>query len=435
MSARQHCRKVRFMSQTVIQIEDLSKHYRLGVIGGRRLADDVNRVWAKLRSKPDPLSKVDEETNHSGDSSTEELWALRQVSFDVKQGEAIGIIGRNGAGKSTLLKILSRITSPTSGEVRLKGRIASLLEVGTGFHPELTGRENVFLNGAILGMTKGEIRKRFDEIVDFSDVERFIDTPVKRYSSGMKVRLAFAVAAHLEAEILIVDEVLAVGDVEFQKKCLAKMGGVTSEGRTILFVSHNMVAVQTLCKSAVFLSDGRVTDTGNPSSIISKYLESSITHDQSQEWETPESAPGNDFVKISRLRVFPAGDKKSSLITMETPINIETKFWRLAEKRNAYLVYHLVNEQGIIVLTTGTEMLKNPRGEYVSNFQIPGDLLNSGFYTLRFRILENGRQTYDNHNMTSFCVVDIAPRNRSGLGKEPGVIKVDLPWLTTRSGS
>jgi lipopolysaccharide transport system ATP-binding protein len=284
-------------------------------------------------------------------------------------------------------------------------------------------------------MTKDEIRKRFDEIVAFSDVERFIDTPVKRYSNGMKVRLAFAVAAHLEAEILIVDEVLAVGDVEFQKKCLAKMGGVTSEGRTILFVSHNMVAVQTLCKSAVFLNGGRVTDSGDPSSIISKYLESSITQDQSQEWKTLSSAPGNDFVKISRLRVFPAEDKDSSLITMQTLINVETKFWRLAEKRNAYLVYHLVNEQGIIVLTTGTELSKDAGGEYISNFQIPGGLLNAGFYTLRFRIIENGRQTYDNQNMTSFCVVDVAPRNRSGLGREPGVIKIDLPWQTTRSES
>lgn len=420
------------MSQTVIQVEEVSKQYRLGAIGGRRLVDDVNSAWAKFRGKADPLSKVDGTKNLS---VGEKFWALNEISFDVKQGEALGIIGRNGAGKSTLLKILSRITSPTSGEVRLKGRIASLLEVGTGFHPELTGRENVFLNGAILGMTKDEIRKHFDEIVAFSDVERFIDTPVKRYSSGMKVRLAFAVAAHLEAEILIVDEVLAVGDAEFQKKCLGKMGDVTSQGRTILFVSHNMVAVQTLCKSAIFLSNGRLTDSGDPSSIISKYLESSITQDQLQEWKTPESAPGNEFVKISRIRVFPEGDRESGLITMQTPVNVETKFWRLSETRNAYLVYHLVDEQGIIVLTTSAEMPKNTEGEYVSSFQIPGKLLNSGYYTLRFRILENGRQTYDNHNMASFTVVDIAPRNRSNLGREPGVIQLHLPWSTMGSAN
>ncbi len=416
------------MPQTVIQIEDLSKHYRLGEIGGHRLVDDVNRAWAKFRGKPNPLSKVDGTANLSTAASGDELWALKNVSFEVKQGDALGIIGHNGAGKSTLLKILSRITAPTTGEVRLKGRIASLLEVGTGFHPELTGRENVFLNGAILGMTKDEIRKHFDEIVAFSDVERFIDTPVKRYSSGMKVRLAFAVAAHLEAEILIVDEVLAVGDVEFQKKCLGKMGDVTSQGRTILFVSHNMVAVQTLCKSAVFLSKGQLKDSGDPLTIISKYLESSITQGQSQEWETPESAPGNEFARINRISLFPEVDKESGLITMQTPINVETKFWRLLSTRSAYFAYHLVNEQGIIVLTTGAEISKDTEGKYVSSFQIPGNLLNSGFYTLRFRILENGRQTYDNQNMASFSVVDVAPRNKSNLGREPGVIQLNLPW-------
>lgn len=420
------------MSQAIIQIDNISKQYRLGEIGGRRLVDDVNSAWAKFRGKADPLSKVDAK---AGLTMGEKFWALKQVSFDVKQGEALGIIGRNGAGKSTLLKILSRITSPTSGEIRLKGRVASLLEVGTGFHPELTGRENVFLNGAILGMTKDEIKKRFDEIVAFSDVERFIDTPVKRYSSGMKVRLAFAVAAHLEAEILIVDEVLAVGDIEFQKKCLTKMGGITTDGRTILFVSHNMVAVQTLCKSAIFLKDGKLTDSGDPETIISKYLESSVTQSQSQEWTTPELAPGNDLVRINRLRVFPEGDNDSELITMQTPINVEIKYWRLAENRNAYFVYHLFNEQGITVLTTGADISKNSKGEYVSSFQIPGGLLNSGFYTLRFRILENGRQTYDNQNMSSFSVVDVAPRNRSVLGKEPGVIQIDLPWSTARSGN
>jgi lipopolysaccharide transport system ATP-binding protein len=248
----------------VIQVDRLSKRYRLGTIGGKRLVDDVNRWWARLRGKDDPLSKVGTVPSSARQPpSSEMIWALKDVSFEVKQGEVLGIIGRNGAGKSTLLKILSRVTGPTSGEVRVKGRIASLLEVGTGFHPELTGRENVFLNGAILGMSKAEIRAKLDEIVEFSGVEQFIDTPVKRYSSGMTVRLAFAVAAHLEPEMLIVDEVLAVGDSAFQNKCVGKMQDVAGEGRTILFVSHNMAAMQSLCNRAMLLDAGQLVSTGN----------------------------------------------------------------------------------------------------------------------------------------------------------------------------
>src|SRR6266480_2268666 len=261
---------------TVIDVDDVWKKYRLGIIGTGTLRHDFERWWHRVRGKPDPYSKVDQRSeirNRKSELATnvdhrlsgvsaslgdDEVWALRGVSFEVKQGEILGIIGRNGAGKSTLLKILSRVTAPTSGEVRVKGRIASLLEVGTGFHPELTGRENIFLNGAILGMTKAEIRKRFDEIVAFSEVEQFIDTPVKRYSSGMYVRLAFAVAAHLEPDILIVDEVLAVGDAEFQKKCLGKMKDVAHEGRTVLFVSHNMSAIESLCHRIAHLGQGQV---------------------------------------------------------------------------------------------------------------------------------------------------------------------------------
>ncbi|MGH9947777.1 MAG: ABC transporter ATP-binding protein [Pyrinomonadaceae bacterium] len=267
------------MSKTVIQIEDLSKSYRLGVIGSKRLVDDVSRQWAKLRGKSDPLSRVGhdrrEEKNGSNGSDSDEIWALKNVSFNVNQGEVLGIIGRNGAGKSTLLKILSRVTAPTSGEARVKGRIASLLEVGTGFHPELTGRENVFLNGAILGMTKAEIRKKFDEIVDFSGFANFIDTPVKRYSSGMWVRLAFAVAAHLDPEILIVDEVLAVGDAAFQERCLGKMEKVAGDGRTVLLVSHNMSTIQQICKQCVLFKNGVVHKTGVPSKVVSEYLSES----------------------------------------------------------------------------------------------------------------------------------------------------------------
>jgi lipopolysaccharide transport system ATP-binding protein len=269
---------------TVIQVDRLGKQYRLGQIGGGRLTDDFNRWLAKLRGKEDPLSPIasiaasarsSRSNSFVGNASrADAIWALKDISFEVKQGEVMGIIGRNGSGKSTALKILSRVTAPTEGEARVKGRIASLLEVGTGFHPELTGRENVYLNGAILGMTKLEIRGKFDEIVAFSEVEQFIDTPVKRYSSGMYVRLAFAVAAHLESEILIVDEVLAVGDFGFQKKCLAKMGSFAQEGKTVLFVSHNMEAVRSLCQRGILLKDGQMGGDGNVDDILQEYSNS-----------------------------------------------------------------------------------------------------------------------------------------------------------------
>jgi lipopolysaccharide transport system ATP-binding protein len=263
-------------SQTVIQVDSLWKKYHLGALGTGALRHDFNRWWHRVRGKPDPYTKVDQVQKSAVTSdptlADDEMWALQDVSLEVKQGEILGIIGRNGAGKSTLLKILSRVTAPTSGEVRVKGRIASLLEVGTGFHPELTGRENIFLNGAILGMTKVEIKRKLDEIVAFAEVEKFLDTPVKRYSSGMYVRLAFAVAAHLEPEILIVDEVLAVGDSAFQKKCLGKMGQVAGEGRTVLFVSHNMSVMQVLCRHIVLLRQGAVNAHGSPEEMITLYM-------------------------------------------------------------------------------------------------------------------------------------------------------------------
>jgi lipopolysaccharide transport system ATP-binding protein len=271
---------------TVIEVDDVWKKYRWGIIGAGTLRHDFERWWHRVRGKPDPHAKVGETANRrtraaitadansshrSAELGDDEVWALRGVSFEVKQGEILGIIGRNGAGKSTLLKILSRVTSPTKGEVWIKGRIASLLEVGTGFHPELTGRENIFLNGAILGMTKAEIRTKLDEIIAFAEVDKFLDTPVKRYSSGMYVRLAFAVAAHLEPEILIVDEVLAVGDAQFQKKCLGKIGDVAHEGRTVLFVSHNMNAITALCSKVIVLKEGSVIFNGKAEESLNYY--------------------------------------------------------------------------------------------------------------------------------------------------------------------
>ena len=269
------------MSRPIIEVRNLSKVYQLGSIGATRLKDDVERLWMKLRGKPELRKKG-------------EFWALRDVSFEMQRGEVLGIIGRNGAGKSTLLKILSRITQQTQGEIILRGRVASLLEVGTGFHPDLSGRENIYLNGAILGMTRSEIRRKFDEIVAFAEVDQFIDTPVKRYSSGMYVRLAFAVAAHLEPEILIVDEVLAVGDIQFQRKCLGKMNEVShSSGRTILFVSHNMAALSSICNRCALFKEGRLVTLGESSSVISNYLSS----DQTQVYEAPVSAEKQTFIQ------------------------------------------------------------------------------------------------------------------------------------------
>ena len=256
----------------VIKVENLSKAYQLGDFGTGTISRDIERYWARIRGKEDPFLKIGETNDRTTKGKSDMVWSLKDLNFDIEQGDAVGIIGRNGAGKSTLLKILSRVTSPTTGSVKIKGRIASLLEVGTGFHPELTGRENIYLNGAILGMRKAEIKRKFDEIVDFSGVERYIDTPVKRYSSGMYVRLAFAVAAHLESEILIVDEVLAVGDAEFQKKCLGKMDEVSKgEGRTVLFVSHQMDSILSLCRSGILLNDGSLSIFGDIKTAVNNY--------------------------------------------------------------------------------------------------------------------------------------------------------------------
>lgn len=261
------------MSKVVIKAENISKQYRLGLVGTGTVKDDLKRWWYNLRGKEDPFLKIGEANDRSSKGESDYVWSLRDINFEINQGDSVGIIGRNGAGKSTLLKILSQVTQPTTGKIYTKGRIASLLEVGTGFHPEMTGRENIYLNGAILGMRKYEITRKLDEIIAFSGVERYIDTPVKRYSSGMYVRLAFAVAAHLESEILIVDEVLAVGDAEFQKKCLGKMNDVSKgEGRTVLFVSHNMAAVKSLCTKGIVLEHGKVVFSSDAESAVNYYL-------------------------------------------------------------------------------------------------------------------------------------------------------------------
>ncbi len=305
-----------------IEVENLSKQYRLGKIGTGSLAHDVNRWWHTVRGKEDPYLKIGEVNDRTQAGTSEYVWSLRDINFKIEQGDAVGIIGRNGAGKSTLLKILSRVTAPTTGSINIKGRVASLLEVGTGFHPELSGRENIFLNGAILGMRKAEVKRKFDEIVDFSGVERYIDTPVKRYSSGMYVRLAFAVAAHLESEILIVDEVLAVGDAEFQKKCLGKMDQVSKgEGRTLLFVSHNMGSIKTLCDKGTVLHNGQLIFSG----LIEQAIDNYISNKEEQTNDVSEVCfeQRNEVINITKVRMLNSKHEITNKFLFGEPISVE----------------------------------------------------------------------------------------------------------------
>ena len=368
---------------TVISIEDVSKLYRLGEIGTGSLAHDVNRWWHKVRGNEDPYLKVGQSNDRSTKADSDYVYAIKDVSFDVKQGEVLGIIGRNGAGKSTLLKILSRVTTPTSGQIKAKGRIASLLEVGTGFHPELTGRENIFLNGAILGMRKAEIRSKFDEIVEFSGCERYIETPVKRYSSGMYVRLAFAVAAHLEPEILIVDEVLAVGDAEFQKKCLGKMKDVAGHGRTVIFVSHNMAAVKMLCESSIVLSNGRLAMAGPTHECIEHYHGSRAVVGGSlvsNVWSEDKD------VKIRTIVINGQTNNEILLSSEQTTLKIAVEAW-LDQPKNIELEVILadVNETHLAMYAPSHEQgfsSLSPAGEYKieHTIQLPKRMNKGDFF-------------------------------------------------------
>ncbi len=319
-----------------IKVENLSKAYQLGQIGTGTISRDLERWYARMRGKDDPFLKIGETNDQNLKGTSDIVWSLRDVNFEIKEGDAVGIIGRNGAGKSTLLKILSKITSPTTGKVMGKGRIASLLEVGTGFHPELSGKENIFLNGAILGMRKKEIKRKLDEIVNFAGVERYLDTPVKRYSSGMYVRLAFSVAAHLESEILIVDEVLAVGDAEFQKKCLGKMGEVSQgEGRTVLFVSHNMDAVMNLCKSGIVLNNGKLAFSGNAAESINHYQSSGLN--AVDNWIAPKNLYQPHF---SNIRYEISGQQPHLILT------IHFKVSSMSKSPSAFVVFGIKSSLG-----------------------------------------------------------------------------------------
>jgi lipopolysaccharide transport system ATP-binding protein len=404
------------MKNLAIKAENISKQYRLGEVGTGTLSHDLNRFWYKLRGKEDPYLKIGESNDRSKKGTSDYVWSLKDINFEIEQGDAVGIIGRNGAGKSTLLKLLSKVTKPTTGSFKVNGRIASLLEVGTGFNPEMTGRENIYMNGSILGMRRHEITRKFDEIVDFSGVERYIDTPVKRYSSGMYVRLAFAVAAHLESEILIVDEVLSVGDAEFQKKCLGKMGEVSKgEGRTVLFVSHNMGAVKKLCNTGIFLENGKVLVQGNVHETVNRYLFNDSQNELLMVFTNPKP---NITHGIYRVRIM----CEKAILHHQEMIKIAIEFNK--NIKNCYVGIALLTIDKIKVFTT-VHSIEDGVSRLVC--EIPPSLLLKGFYSLDVATFRN-EEIYDYLNdVCSFQVVDFV-NDYKIYGENMGNLKIDCKW-------
>jgi len=414
------------MSNSAISINGIGKRYLLGTGGGERyrlFRDAIaNGVKGLFR-------------NEKGQNNLQEFWALKDLSFDIEEGESVAIIGRNGAGKSTLLKILSQITSPTEGEARVRGRIASLLEVGTGFHPELSGRENIYLNAAILGMRRVEINNKFNAIVDFSEIGKFLDTPVKRYSSGMYIRLAFAVAAHLDPEILLVDEVLAVGDAVFQKRCLGKMKDVAKTGRTVLFVSHNMTAVQNLCQRAIWLDQGKVKIDGATSSVVFEYYKNAFSTETEGEWADMSTAPGNDQVRLRKVSIKTVDDPLQTSMTIQMPLVLEFEYWNLVQGSALNLTLAIYSDQGVCVFNTASNHepvwhgKPFPKGLFRSSCYIPKDLLNDGFHTVTLLMVKNSAEViYMKENALTFELIDNTPREWHG--KWPGAVRPNLKWST-----
>ncbi|NIF05474.1 ATP-binding cassette domain-containing protein [Chryseobacterium sp. Tr-659] len=411
-----------------LKAENISKQYRLGEVGTGTLSHDLNRFWHKVRGKEDPYLKIGEVNDRTSKGNSDYVWSLRDINFEIEQGDAVGIIGRNGAGKSTLLKLLSKVTKPTTGKIYTNGRIASLLEVGTGFHPEMTGRENVFLNGAILGMTRKEIKRKFDEIVDFSGVERYIDTPVKRYSSGMYVRLAFAVAAHLESEILIVDEVLAVGDADFQKKCLGKMGDVTKgEGRTILFVSHNMTAVKELCSKGILLNQGTLAYEGDMLSTIIEYQKNSTKVSSYYFNGNINDALGNENIRIKEFSVNPI---QGNLIDIDSGIRVRLVFQNNCPNINLDTTFELRNYEELIIFHVGklvTENEDSKTGDYTVEFDIPAGLINAGNYYFKLIFGKNQSEVlFGIDNFVGFEVENV--KVGSKLHIYPGITRPNFDY-------
>lgn len=420
------------MSKVVIKAENISKQYRLGMVGTGTVKDDFKRWWSNVRGKEDPFLKIGEANDRATKGESDYVWSLRNINFEINQGDSVGIIGRNGAGKSTLLKILSRVTQPTTGKIYTKGRIASLLEVGTGFHPEMTGRENIYLNGAILGMRKNEIKRKFDEIVDFSGVERYIDTPVKRYSSGMYVRLAFAVAAHLESEILIVDEVLAVGDADFQKKCLGKMNDVSKgEGRTVLFVSHSMASVKKLCNKGVVLHQGTSVFQGKVNEAVDFYENNLIATDRVLEIEytIEESLP----LQLAKVRLL--NNKVNKLFTTIDDLVFEFDIISRNHIEGGYITIDLKDINDELIYWSGdysSDRFKNNiKGIIKMECKLPKGLLTSGIYNVSFAVYSPVRGVVQNE-FTKVISFEIEESQTSYLSQfninYPGKIGLPSTW-------
>ncbi|MCB9015290.1 MAG: ATP-binding cassette domain-containing protein [Lentimicrobiaceae bacterium] len=423
------------MSKVVIKFEDVSKQYRLGVVSTGTLSHDLNRFIAKVRGKEDPSLKIGS-TNTLDSVGDQYVWALQNINFQVTEGEVVGLIGKNGAGKSTLLKLLSKVTAPTSGNIKINGRIASLLEVGTGFHPELTGKENIFLNGAILGMTKKEINLKFDEIVEFSGIKKYVNTPVKRYSSGMYVRLAFAVAAHLEPEILIVDEVLAVGDADFQRKALGKMDEVSKNGRTVLFVSHDMGAIRRLCKRSVLLSKGSVEADGKTDEIIDHYLsDASNQVSRMAIYGQGLMSKSEDFL-LKSIRIVDENNSTESILTNGKPVLVKVNYEVLKEIRSMRIIVQLFSTRGDEIFYTSDFVAWDrgmPRavGKYESICEIPANFLNAHKYYIRIMVdIPKERVLISQTETISFTISELEYDQMGiSLGSLPkGLIHPNLNW-------
>ncbi len=427
------------MSNTIIKLENISKQYRLGVVGTGTLSHDLNRFFAKIRGKEDPTLKVGA-SNTLDSVDSQYVWALKDINLSVGQGEVLGLIGKNGAGKSTLLKLLSRVTAPTTGQIKVKGRIASLLEVGTGFHPELTGKENIFLNGAILGMTKNDIAHKLDDIVDFSGIRKYVDTPVKRYSSGMYVRLAFAVAAHLEPEILIVDEVLAVGDADFQRKALGKMNEVSQSGRTVLFVSHDMGAIRRLCPRSALLSAGTVELDGKTEDVIEHYLSDATNQVARQvNYGDGKRSKSDDFV-LKSIRITDAKDSTDSILTNGNPVFVKVDYEILKEIRSMRVVVQLYTTRGDEVFYSSDFVgwdrgMPRSAGKYESVCEIPANFLNAHKYYVRVLIdVPKDRVLIPQTETVSFSISELEYDQMgislSGLPK--GLLHPKLDWKVNK---
>lgn len=417
------------MKDIILKAENISKQYRLGQVGTGTLSHDLNRWWHQIRGKENPYLKIGDTNDRSTKGTSDYVWALQDINFEVQRGEVLGIIGKNGAGKSTLLKILSKVTAPTTGTIKSRGRIASLLEVGTGFNGEMTGRENIYLNGAILGMTKKEITSKLDEIIEFSGCERYIDTPVKRYSSGMTVRLAFAVAAFLEPEILVIDEVLAVGDAEFQKKAIGKMQDISKgEGRTVLFVSHNMAAVKSLCTRGIILEHGKVVFEGGIENAVSYYLGGDAEAINLKTFGKDYDFPVFKLNEISLKNEGRNSDDvllENELIILSTKLEIKTQ-----DPERYHLTYHLYNEMGEAMFSfsnSGSTSLKSGQNTISCNFS--KSFFQSGQYFLSLFIVEDSKQPiFVENDIISFTVVDSGRELGTYMGREPGYIRPQFEW-------